>query len=439
MGKGRTINMEITPYQASRRGDAIKLKLFLGGIVSAVFIVWMLTTAVLAQGEEPPPPYAGLQNPFPWTDNATQAAGKEVYLRSCQGCHGAFGKNISLADFSATRYSNNLIQKPDYYFWLISEGRIDRGMPAYKAALSEKQRWQVLTYVWSLGQGAVAESPKPSGPQPEHGVLPDCFRCHTRTLVKGHDALGSGSSACLTCHSSTSMGKLRLFDGTDISQADSPKLCGQCHTGRYDEWQKGTHGTLIRNSGTSGIPANVKPKCADCHDPHQPRISLTTGTALPSVKSSQDAKLDCLSCHVRVLKGHNKLGPGSESCWACHSSTEMTTFHLAGGETRLAMSESTTLCAQCHQARYQAWSEGTHGVPAWREGEPALFGSEKVNCANCHDPHQPQVPLLNITRPHPSDTPPPPPPPTQLLTILGISILALAGVGVAVTRGGSGQ
>ena len=113
----------------------------------------------------------------------------------------------------------------------------------------------------------------------------------------------------------------------------------------------------------------------------------------------------------------------------------MTTFHLAGGDARLSMSESAKLCGQCHQARYQAWNEGTHGVPAWKEGEPALFGSELVKCANCHDPHQPQVPLLNITIPPPAPTPPPPPAPLQLLAILGISLLVTVGLGIAVTRG----
>ena len=410
----------------------LKLKLLLG-IVSAFFLFWALATVAFAQGE-PPAPYAELQNPFPWTSNTTQKTGEVIYLRSCQGCHGIFGNNISTADFSTTRYSNNLIERPDYYFWILSEGKLPK-MPAYKDSLSDEQRWQVLSYVWSLGMGAIIETPSLTAPQLEHGTLPDCFRCHTRALTKGHDALGSGSGACLTCHSSTQMGMLRLFDSTEISQSDSPKLCGQCHPDRYDAWQKGTHGVLTRAAGTVGIPTNVKPKCADCHDPHQPQISLTTGTSVPLLKPSDSGKLDCLSCHVRVLKGHDKLGSGSEACWACHLSTEMTTFHLAGGDARLSKSESVKLCGQCHQERYRDWSEGTHGVPAWKEGEPALFGSDKVICANCHDPHQPQVPLLNITKPHPAPTPAAPPPPVQLLTILGISLLVTTGLGIAVTRG----
>jgi len=412
----------------------VKLKLILG-IASSFFLLWALSTVVLAQGETPAP-YTGLQNPFPWTDNVTQAAGKAIYQLSCQGCHGAPGNSISVADFSSSRYSNTLIDKPDFYFWTLSEGRLERGMPAYVDSLSANQRWQVLTYVWAIGAGPGKEPSQKVSPALEHGALPDCFRCHTRVL-KGHDKLGTGSAACLVCHSSTKMGMLRLFSGIDIPQSESPKLCAQCHPDRSDAWQKGTHGVLARTAGTGGIPTNVKPKCADCHEPHQPSLALAIGTALPSLDANKEGKLDCLSCHVRVLTGHDKLGAGSAACWSCHLSTEMTTFHLAGGDTRLSAADSTKLCAQCHQLRYQAWNEGTHGIPAWKEGEPQIFGSEKVPCVNCHEPHQPQVPLINITKPHPAPTPAPPEPPLQLLSILGISLLVTIGLGIAVTRGES--
>ena len=413
----------------------LKLKLLIG-VIFAFGLLWVLGAAALAQGETPAP-YAGQKNPYPWADNVTQAAGQAIYQTSCRGCHGATGSNIDNVDFSTSRYSNDLIARQDYYFWAVSEGRLDKGMPAYKSNLSEAQRWQVLAYIWGLGAGPIdqnAHQPEVI-PQLEHGALPDCFRCHTRSLRDGHDKFGAASAGCLTCHSSTRMGKLHLFDGTDIERSDSPKLCGQCHSDKYDAWQKGTHGTLARNTNGSGIPTNVKPRCADCHDPHQPKMSVT-GTSLPSLVSTKGGKLDCLSCHVRALKGHDKLGTGSAACWACHLSTEMTTLHLSGQDTGFPLADSVKLCAQCHQKRYQDWVDGTHGVPAWKEGEPAIFGSEKVRCTNCHDPHQPQIPLLNITKPHPAPTPDAPAPPLQLLAVVGISLALTTAVGIAVTRGG---
>jgi hypothetical protein len=236
------------------------------------------------------------------------------------------------------------------------------------------------------------------------------------------------------------MGGGELFDGTQLGQQENPKVCGQCHGDKLTEWTGGDHGILATGNATvSGIPTNVAPTCADCHDPHQPKMSLVTGTSLPSAAAAKDGKLDCVSCHARELRGHDKLGQGSTACWSCHLSTEMTTLHLAGQDTGFPLSQSTQLCAQCHQERYQDWNDATHGVPAWKEGEPAIFGSEKVGCTNCHDPHQPQMPLLNITKPHPAPTQPPPAPPTQLLLILGISLVAVTGVGIAVSRSGGGR
>ncbi len=127
-------------------------------VLSIAFLLWVLTTAVLAQ-DEPPPPYAGLKNPFPWSDTSAQQAGKEIYQRSCLGCHGINGDNLVEFDFSAADYSQSLEESPDYYFWIISEGRLDRGMPPYKSSLSEEQQWQVLTYLQSLEVVVLSEQP----------------------------------------------------------------------------------------------------------------------------------------------------------------------------------------------------------------------------------------------------------------------------------------
>lgn len=411
----------------------MKVKIFIG-IIFALALMWVMGTAAFAQ-DEPPAPYAGMKNPFPWGDAATQTAGKAVYQASCLSCHGASGSNILPADFGASSYSNKIIERPDYYFWTISEGRIDRGMPAYISALSDEKRWQVLTYVWSLGKGPAKEIPPIVSPPLEHGALPECFRCHTRALTGGHSKLGIGADACLLCHSNTRMGFLHLFDGSDIPRTDSPKLCAQCHPEKFAAWQKGDHGLLPKDSIAAGIPTNVRPKCADCHNPHQPKITLTPDIVIPTNALTEDGKLNCLACHVRILKGHNALGNGSTACWSCHMSTEMTSLHLANSAQRLPLSNSTPLCAQCHQGRYQNWLDGTHGVPAWKEGEPGIFGSEKVKCTNCHDPHQPQMPLIGITKPHPVPTPPSPAPPVQLLMVIGISLVLTTLIGIAVARG----
>ncbi|MDO8687208.1 MAG: c-type cytochrome [Dehalococcoidales bacterium] len=141
----------------------MKLKLGLGLGLAAIFIL-LLATTVMAQGE-PPAPYAGMKNPFPWTDNAAQAAGQSSYRPLCLGCHGVDGGNLAQADFTKMEFSQALQVRPDYYFWIMSEGQ--GGMPAFKSSLSEQQRWQVITYLSSLKAAAPST---PSSPTEVAGV-----------------------------------------------------------------------------------------------------------------------------------------------------------------------------------------------------------------------------------------------------------------------------
>ncbi len=135
---------------------------FLPILVFAALFIFVLAGAVMAQ--EVPAPYAGLKNPFPWDDTSAQEAGKGIYQQSCLGCHGANGSNIAQSNFGAADYSPNLEERPDFYSWVLSEGRLDKGMPPFKSSLSEEQRWQVLTYLHSLGAEAPPEEPPPAQP-----------------------------------------------------------------------------------------------------------------------------------------------------------------------------------------------------------------------------------------------------------------------------------
>lgn len=269
---------------------------------------------------------------------------------------------------------------------------------------------------------------------PEEQAPLECLSCHTRVL-KGHDKLGEGSKACWICHDSTKIGILRLLNGTQLPLSGSPQVCGQCHTQRYQAWQEGTHGILSGKAELDFLGGR-KLQCVTCHNPHQPEIDLTKLVIPSSPTFGSGASLECLSCHARVLQGHDKLGEGSEACRVCHSSTQMGVLHLAGGETLLPMSDSPKLCAQCHQARYESWVAGTHGMPAWKEGIVEIHGVSQVGCISCHDPHQPQVAFSGITRPHPLAQPPPEPPSSVLLALFATALLLIIAVGVVLVRKG---
>lgn len=145
----------------------MKFKLVMLAIGVTLFL-GVLSRAVMAQGE-PPSPYSGMKNPFPWSDNSVQAAGKGIYQLSCLGCHGAQGNNLANANFSQATFPQVLESRADFYFWTLSEGRLAKGMPAYKSSLSEEQRWQVLTYLWSLGKATSPTITPPFAPSVAEG------------------------------------------------------------------------------------------------------------------------------------------------------------------------------------------------------------------------------------------------------------------------------
>lgn len=152
----------------------MNLKLAIPAVVLACLSLVMLVRSVSAQaGTGPvPSPYAGLKNPYPWNDPAAQSTGKQVYQLQCSGCHGTTGNGVANTDFSQPGFSSSLETKPDFYFWIFSEGNLAQGMPGYKTILSEQQRWSVLTYLWSLSVTPVVVPPSvPPTPGPAAGTI----------------------------------------------------------------------------------------------------------------------------------------------------------------------------------------------------------------------------------------------------------------------------
>jgi hypothetical protein len=111
--------------------------------------------------------------------------------------------------------------------------------------------------------------------------LPNGFKGHEVPLV-GHDALGVGKTACLTCHDDPSKnpGMLKTADGSLVAiTGDVSLVCYRCHSAKYREFKAGTHGKR-------------KPKCtaAGCHDPHTPRW-IYASPLLPFVGTGFQAKV----------------------------------------------------------------------------------------------------------------------------------------------------
>ena len=108
-----------------------------------------------------PPPYAGMKSPFPWGDKKAVELGQLLYELMCSSCHWPQGSKPPSFNWMTSVFSRDLEEHPDFYFWTISEGRPPprnwlylpgATMPPHKAYLPEKQRWQILNYLWSVGK-----------------------------------------------------------------------------------------------------------------------------------------------------------------------------------------------------------------------------------------------------------------------------------------------
>ncbi|MBU2008389.1 MAG: c-type cytochrome [Chloroflexi bacterium] len=108
-----------------------------------------------------PPPYAGMKSPFPWGEKKTVEMGQVLYELMCTSCHWPVRTQPPSFNWMSAVFSRDLEEHPDFYFWTISEGRPPPRnwrylpgamMPPFKARLPEKQRWQILNYLWSVGK-----------------------------------------------------------------------------------------------------------------------------------------------------------------------------------------------------------------------------------------------------------------------------------------------
>ena len=128
--------------------------------IGVTAMAWLATPPGPARAteEEPwvaPARAARKKNPVP-SDDASIAAGKAVYTKECQQCHGEKGKGDGPASKDLTIKPHDLSadvvakQTDGALFWKLTEGR--KPMPQYDKTLSETERWQVINYVRTLGK-----------------------------------------------------------------------------------------------------------------------------------------------------------------------------------------------------------------------------------------------------------------------------------------------
>jgi formate-dependent nitrite reductase cytochrome c552 subunit len=108
--------------------------------------------------------------------------------------------------------------------------------------------------------------------------------------------------------------------------------------------------------------------CSMCHDGFSGDLQEEAlEGAHANIQFDHGRNLRCLNCH----------NPENSDAFVSHDGSE------------IPGNEPTQLCAKCHGPHYRDWEYGVHGRVdgSWTN---ALGVEQRLDCIQCHDPHQPQ-------------------------------------------------
>jgi len=93
---------------------------------------------------------AARRNPLE-RDAEAPAAGAQLFARHCAECHGETAEGGKKGP--SLRAPEVQQSPPGAIFWLLTNGVVRRGMPVW-SKLPDAQRWQLVSYIKSLGTGS---------------------------------------------------------------------------------------------------------------------------------------------------------------------------------------------------------------------------------------------------------------------------------------------
>jgi len=130
------------------------------GCLTALFLMTVVCTAqasspnsvrddksVYAELRKAPAKALAKRNPLE-SDPEAVAAGGKLFEMHCAECHGALADGGKKGP--SLRVDDVQQASPGALFWLLTNGVVRRGMPVW-SKLPEPQRWQLVSYIRSLG------------------------------------------------------------------------------------------------------------------------------------------------------------------------------------------------------------------------------------------------------------------------------------------------
>lgn len=115
--------------------------------------------AVYAELERAPEKARVRCNPLE-KDPEAVAAGRNLFDQHCSSCHGdSAGGSKKAPSLRAPEVQD---ATPGTLFWLLTNGVVRKGMPVW-SRLPEPQRWQLVSFIKSLGTAARDPAPEAAG------------------------------------------------------------------------------------------------------------------------------------------------------------------------------------------------------------------------------------------------------------------------------------
>lgn len=104
--------------------------------------------------EKAPAKYRAKANPMA-KDKDSIPAGKILFEEHCAECHGENASGTKKAP--SLRAQEVQTAPPGTLFWILSNGIVRKGMPVW-SKLPEPQRWQLISFIQSLGPAEAVEN-----------------------------------------------------------------------------------------------------------------------------------------------------------------------------------------------------------------------------------------------------------------------------------------
>lgn len=124
-----------------------------------------------------------------------------------------------------------------------------------------------------------------------------CGNCHSKKLEELNSPVGKKAHwdvelihakietmDCYTCHDMNKPNVLKSLTGQNIDFDHSYKLCGQCHSTQFKDWQGGSHGKSLGG----WVPPRVSQTCTGCHNAHKPAFEKRWPSRLNTTRIKQE-------------------------------------------------------------------------------------------------------------------------------------------------------